>query len=93
MSTYSQNFDETKQKFLLVKVNELLVKYNRIWSKVSNSMKKGLNRESVYNKEYLKLKSHEQKISTTFQVDKISKEGSHRICLSVILINSVVRSG
>ena len=59
MSTYSQNFDETKQKFLLVKVNELLVKYNRIWSKVSNSMKKGLNRESVYNKEYLKLKSHE----------------------------------
>ena len=59
MSTYSQNFDETKQKFLLVKVNELLVKYNRIWSKVSNSMKKRLNRESVYNKEYLKLKSHE----------------------------------
>lgn len=59
MSTYSQNFDETKQKFLLVKVNELLVKYNRIWSNVSNSMKKRLNRESVYNKEYLKLKSHE----------------------------------
>ena len=47
MSTYSKDFDETKQMFLLVKVNELLVKYNRIWSKVSNIMKKGLNRESV----------------------------------------------
>ena len=34
----------------LIKDDELLEKYNQIWEKVSNSIKKGFDGESVCNK-------------------------------------------
>ena len=34
-----------------------------------------------------------EKISTTFPGDKVPKEGSQYICLSVVLIDSVFRAG
>ena len=37
------------------------------------------------------IKSYEGKINTKFHVDKILKEDSHFICLSIILIDSVYR--
>ena len=40
MSAYRKDFDETKYMSLLIKEYELLEKYNEIWEKVSNSMKK-----------------------------------------------------
>ena len=44
--------------------------------------------------EYLKtkIKSYEEKMSTNFSNDKVPKEGSSSICLSVVLIDSVCRS-
>ena len=41
--------------------NELLEKYNEIWDKVSNTIKKGFDSEPVYNEKYLrtKVKSYE----------------------------------
>ena len=36
--------------FLLIKDDELLEKYNEIWEKVKDSLKKELDNESVYNK-------------------------------------------
>ena len=46
-------------------------------------------------KKYLKtkIKSYNGKINTKFHNNKISKEGSQFICWSVILINSVFRTG
>ena len=54
-------------------------------------LKKGFDSEPVYNEKYLrtKIKSYEGKIGSNFFGDKILKEGSHCICFSVILINSV----
>ena len=51
--------------------------------------------EPVYNDKYLKaeIKSYNGKINTNFHDNKITKEGSNFICLSVILINSVFRTG
>ena len=45
--------------------NELLEKYNEIWDKVSNTIKKGFDSEPVYSEKYLrtKVKSYEGKIS------------------------------
>ena len=40
-----------------------------------------------------KLKYYQGKINTNFHSDKIQKEGSQCICLSVILIDSVYRTG
>ena len=58
-------------------------------------MKKGFGIEPLYNEKYLKTgkKSYEGKISTKMHSGNIPKEGSQYICLSVILIDSVYRSG
>ena len=68
---------------------------NTIWEKLKNSLKKEFDSEPVYNEKYLKakIKSYNGKISTNFHDNKIPKEGSQLICLSVILINSVFRTG
>ena len=41
------DFDETKYMSFLIKGNELLEKYNKIWNKVSNIMKKVFDSETV----------------------------------------------
>ena len=42
MSAYRRDFDETKYISFLIKDDESLEKYNKIWNKVTNSMKKDL---------------------------------------------------
>ena len=56
MSAYSRDFDETKYMSFLIKDDELSEKYNGIWEKVSKSIKKEFDSESVYNKKYQKTK-------------------------------------
>ena len=94
MSAYRRDFDETKYISFLIKYDELLEKYNEIWEKVKNSLKKEFDSEPVYNEKYLKakIKSYNGKINTNFLDNKIPKESSQFICLSVILIGSVFRT-
>ena len=49
----------------------------------------------MYNEKYLEanVKSYNGKINTNFHNNKILKESSQFICLSVILIDSVFRTG
>ena len=54
MSAYNRNFDETRYMSFLIKDNELLEKYNEIWEKVKNSIKKEFNSEPC--EKYLKAK-------------------------------------
>ena len=63
--------------------------------KVKNSIKKEFDSEPVYNKKYLKAKtkSYHRKINPNFHNNKIPKESSQSICLPVILIDSVFRTG
>ena len=79
----------------LIKDNELLEKYNEICEKVKNNIKKEFDIEPAYNKKYLKtkIKSYNGKIDTNFHNNKIPKEESRCICLTVILIYSVFRTG
>ena len=65
--------------------------YNGIWRKVSNGIKKYfiVNLYTIISQ----IKSYEGKINTNFHNDKIPKEGSQCICPSVILIDSVYRTG
>ena len=95
MSAYRRDFDETKYMSFLIKNDELLEKYNEIWEKVKNSIKKEFDSEPVYNEKYLKAqgKSYNGKININFHNNKIPKEGSKFIFLSVILIDSVFRAG
>ena len=63
--------------------------------KVSDTIKKGFGNEPVCYKEHLgtKRKSNIGKISTHFYRDKIPKKASQCLFLSVILIDSVFRTG
>ena len=95
MSAYRKEFDETKYTSFLIKDDELLKKYNKVWKKVKNSLKKQYDNEPVYNEKYrkAKVKSYNEKINTNFHEKKITNKGSHVICLSVSLIDSVFRVG
>ena len=75
MSKYSKSF--VKYVLWVIKDDELQEKYNKIWYKVSNSIKKGFNSEPVYNEKYLntKIKSYDGKISNSHDY-VITKEGS-----------------
>ena len=62
----------------MIKGYELLEKYNEIWEKVKNIIKKEFDSEPVYNEKYLiaKIKFYNGKINTNFHNNKIPKEGS-----------------
>ena len=94
MSPYRKDFDETKYVSFLIKDDELLEKYNKIWEKVKNSLKKEFDSEPVFNEKYLKakMKYYIGKISTSFHDNKIAKGGFQFICLLVILIDSFFRT-
>ena len=80
----------------MIKDDELLEKYNQTWEKVKNSIKKVFDSEPVSNEKYLKTKKkyiYNGKLNTNFHNNKIPKEGSQLICLSVILVDSVFRTG
>ena len=94
ISEYRRDFDQTKYLSFLIKKNKLLEK-DEIRNKVSKVIIKGFDIEFVYNNKYLKtkIKSYGGKINTNFHDDKVPKEGSHYICLSVILIDAVFGIG
>ena len=78
MRVYRKAFDETKYMSFLIKDNELLEKYNEIWKKLENIIKKEFDSEPVYNEKYLKakIKSYNGKINTNFHNNEIPREGS-----------------
>ena len=93
MSAYRRDFDKTKCMSFLIKDEKLLEKYNEIWKKVSNIIKKKFHSNPVYNEKYIKtkIKSYNGKINTNFHNNKIPKEGSQCICLPVTLTDSVYK--
>ena len=95
MIAFRKDFDKTKYVSFLIKDDELLEKYNEIWDKVSHTVGKVYDSNPVYNKKYLraKIKSYNGKININFHNNRIPKEDSQLICLSVILIDSVFRAG
>ena len=91
MSAHREDFHKTKYMSLLIKDDELLEKYKKIWEEVRNSIKKEFDSKLVCNKKHLgtKIKSYKWKINRGFQNNDIPKEGSQCIFLSVILTDSV----
>ena len=70
------------------KDDELLQKYNEIWQYEFDS-------KPIYNERYLKvkIKSSNGEINTNLHNNKLSKKGLQDICLSVILLGSIFRTG
>ena len=54
MKGYGKRFHEIKHIYFLIKDYELLKKYNKIWDKVSNIIKKEFDSKQVYSEKNLK---------------------------------------
>ena len=74
--------------YFLIKDEKFSEKYNEIWEKVSNNIKKDFENGPVYNKKYLKTiinlimeKLTQISINTNFHNDNIPRECSQCICL------------
>ena len=68
-----RDFDKSECMSFLIKDEKLLEKYNKIWKKFNNSIKKEFDSKPVYNRKYLKIivKSYNRKINTSFRNDKV----------------------
>ena len=75
--------------------NKLLKKCNKIWEKVNSLMNIKFDSEPVYddNHKYIKtkIKSYGGRINTNFQGRKIPKENTSYKCLSLIMLDSVIK--
>ena len=95
MIGYVKNFDSNKKMSFKVRDNKLLKKYNKIWGKVSDLMNIEFDSETVYgdNDKYIKrkIKIYEDRMNTNFQGKRVLKENTSYKCLSLIVLDSVIR--
>ena len=96
MIDYVKCFDNNKAISFKTNDNKLLKKYGKISGKISNLINMKFQSESVYgeNDKHIKtkIKSHGDKINTNFQGKKITKENASYKCLSLIMLDSVIRA-
>ena len=95
MIGYVKHFDSNKTMSFKVNDNELLKNFNKIWEGVSSLMNIKFNSEPDYgdNDKYMKtkIKLYEDRLITNFQGKKIQKGNASYKCLSLIVLDSVIR--
>ena len=81
--------------FFKVSDNKLLKKYNKIWERVGNLLNIEFNSEPVCGDvdKYIKTKIKLQwdRVNTNFQRKKVPKENASCKCISLIMLDSVIR--
>ena len=95
MIGYVKHFDSNKTKYFKVSDNKLLKKYNKIWENVGNLLNIDFDSEPVYGDvdKYVKtkIKVYGDRVNTNFQGKKVPKENASYKCLSLIMLDSVIR--
>ena len=95
MIGYVKHFDSNKTMSFKVSDNKLLKKYKKIWEKVGNLLTIEFDSEPVYGDvdKYIKtkIKMYGDKVNTNFQGQKLPKENASYKCISLIMLDSVVR--
>ena len=93
MSGYIKCFENGgKHMSFLIKDDEVLEKYEKIWDVIKNKVSIKFHREPVYDKAYTKAKVKEldDVIKTNFLGDDVPKENMHYTCIACINIDSVM---
>ena len=95
MVGYVKHFDSNKTMFFKVSDNKLLKKYNKISEKISILITIEFDSEPVYGDgdKYIKtkIKMYEDSVNTTFQGKSVPKENASYKCLSLVMLDSVIR--
>ena len=95
MTGYARKFDENATMSFIVKDKKLLKKYTKIWETIEELMKINFESKPVYGEDvkYIKtkIKTYADSIITNFHDKKMPKEKAPCKCLSIIMIDSVIR--
>ena len=96
MTDYFRKFNENLIMSFRVKDKQLLKNDNKIWEKVEKIMKIDFESKPVYGDDdkYIKtkIKTYEKSIITNFHNKKTPKEKGSCKCLSIIMIDSVIKA-
>ena len=88
-------FESNKTMSFKINDNKLLKMYNQIWKKVKNLLNVKFDSEPVYgdNDKYIKtkIKIYDGNVNTNFQDKGMPKEKASYKCLSIIMLDSVVK--
>ena len=91
-----RKFNENSTMSFRVKDKQLLKNYNKIWEKVEKLMKIDFESKHVYGDDNkytkTKIKTYEKSIITNFHNKKTPKEKAPCKCLSIIMIDSVIKA-
>ena len=95
MIGYVKHFDSNRTMSFKVRDNKLLNKYNKIWEKVGNLLNIESDSEPVHGDvdKYMKteIKMYEDRVNKNFQGNIVPKENALCKCLSLIMLDSVIR--
>ena len=95
MIGYVKHFDSNKTMLFKVNDNKLLKKCNKTWEKISSLVNIEFDSEPVYcdGGKYIKtkIKVYGDRVNTNFKGKKVPKENASYKCLSLIMLDSVIR--
>ena len=96
MTGYARKFDENSTMSFIVKNKQLLKKYTKIWETIEGLMKINFESKPVYGEDvkYIKtkIKTYADSIITNFHNKKMPKEKAPCKCLSIIMLDSVIKA-
>ena len=96
MTGYAREFDENATMSFIVKDKQLLKKYTKIWETIEELMKINFESKPVYGEDakYIKtkIKLYTGSLITNFHNKKMPKEKVPCKCLSIIMIDSLVKA-
>ena len=96
MTGYARKRDQTATMSFIVKDKQLLKNYTKIWEKIEKLMKINFESNPVYGDDdkYIKtkIKIYAGSIITNFRNKKMPKEKIPCKCLSIIMIDSVIKA-
>ena len=94
MSGYIKYFDKGRRNMsFIIEDDSALVKYMEIWNKIKEIKSINFHSNPVYDEKYIKseVKEFNGVVNTSFDVDKVPKEGVHYTCIAYISIDSVMK--
>ena len=96
MTGYVRKSDENAIISLIVKDKQLLKKYTKIWETIKGLIKINFESKPVYGEDVkyikIKIKMHAGSLITNCHNKKMPKEKAPCKCLSIIMIDSVIKA-
>ena len=95
MTGYTRKSKENTTMSLRARDEQLLKNYNKIWEKIEKLMRKDFESKPVYGDDdkyiKIKLKMYASSMITNFHNKKLRKEKLPCKCLSIIMLDSVIK--